>query len=145
MSHRLPFHRYLILGCVTIGAAVGDALLARGMRDIGPVSIHHLGSLFIALGNPWVIAGIIVLLGFMASFMTALTWADITFVLPATALGYVLTALFGKFWLHEQISFQRWIGIALIVTGVGFVTQGPSLTEETLAENRAASVEKEIV
>lgn len=119
-----------------LGAALGDALLARGTRDIGPISIHHLGALLLVLKSPWVIAGIVVLIGFMASYMTALTWADLTFVLPATALGYVVTAFVGKFWLHENISPMRWLGIGLIVLGVGSVTKGPSLTEGTLAEDR---------
>ena len=129
MSHRLPFHRYLLLFCVMIGASVGDALLDRGMRDVGTVSVHHLGALLTALLNPWVFCGIVVLIGFMASYMTALSWADLTFVLPSTAFGNVITALISKLWLHESISLTRWAGIVLIVLGVGFVANGPSLTE----------------
>lgn len=112
-----------------LGAAVGDALLDRGMRDVGPVSVHHLGALFHALLNPWVMGGIVILIGFMASYMTALSWADLSFVLPATAFGHVITAFISKFWLHETITPMRWMGIALIVMGVGFVANGPSLTE----------------
>lgn len=134
MSHRLPFHRYLILLCVMLGASVGDSFLSRGMRDVGTVTLAHLGLLFHALLNPWVIIGIVLLIGFMASYMTALSWADLTFVLPATALGYVVTAFIGKFWLHETISPLRWFGIALIVTGVSLTAQGPSLTAP-IAEN----------
>jgi drug/metabolite transporter (DMT)-like permease len=65
----------------------------------------------------------------MASYMTALSWADITFVLPATAFGNVIVTLLSKFWLHEQVSRSRWLGVALIVIGVGFVANGPSRTE----------------
>ena len=112
-----------------LGAALGDALLGTGMKQIGPVDTHHLSTLFFALKNPWIIAGILCLLGFMASYMTALSWADLTFVLPATAFGNVVIALLSKFWLHEHISRSRWAGIALIVIGVGFVARGPSRTE----------------
>jgi drug/metabolite transporter (DMT)-like permease len=73
--------------------------------------------------------GIFCLLGFMWSYMTALSFADLTFVLPATAVGYVVMALLGRFWLHEHISPLRWLGIALIVAGVGLVAGGPSRTE----------------
>ncbi len=132
-NHRLPLSRYLFLLAVMLGAAVGDALLGRGMHDIGTVSLDHLGRLFQALLNPWVLSGIVVLLGFMASYMTALSWADLTFVLPATAFGNVVTALLSKLWLHEAISPSRWLGIALIVTGVGFVANGPSRTEHAAA------------
>jgi drug/metabolite transporter (DMT)-like permease len=50
-------------------------------------------------------------------------------VLPATSIGNVIVALLAKFWLNEQISPGRWIGIFLITAGVGFVTRGPSYTE----------------
>lgn len=129
MKHTLTPQRYLILVCVMLTASVGDTLLSHGMSQVGPVSIHHLGLLFVALKNPWVISGIVLLLGFFASYLTALSWADLTFVLPSTAFGYVVVALLSRFWLHEAISFYRWLGIGLIVCGVGFVANGPSLTE----------------
>jgi drug/metabolite transporter (DMT)-like permease len=92
----VTFRKYLVLAGVTLFAAIGDTLLARGMKQVGN--------------------------------MTALSWADLTYVLPATSLGYVLLALIAKFFLHEQVSATRWLGIGLISAGVGFVTQGPALT-----------------
>ena len=50
-------------------------------------------------------------------------------MLPSTAFGYVVVALLSKFWLHETVSLYRWAGIVLIVCGVGFVANGPSLTQ----------------
>jgi len=120
-----------------LGASVGDALLGIGMKQLGPVSLNHLGALFVALKSPWIISGIIVLMGFMASYMTALSWADITFVLPATAFGNVIVTLLSKFWLHESVSRSRWLGVALIVVGVGFVANGPSRTEHAEAKVEA--------
>ena len=61
--------------------------------------------------------------------MTALSWADLTYVLPATSLGYVLLALVARFVLHEHVSPLRWLGIALITGGVGFIAGGPELTK----------------
>ena len=124
----MTFRRYLILGAVMIGASVGDTFLSKGMKQVGPVSLHHLLTLLIALKNPWVFSGIAFLILFFASYLTALSWADLTFVLPATGFGYVIVALLSKFWLHETISAERWVGIALITLGVGFVTHGPSYT-----------------
>jgi drug/metabolite transporter (DMT)-like permease len=66
--------------------------------------------------------------------MNALSWADLTYVMPATALGYVLLALVARFVLHEHISPLRWLGIVLITAGVGFVAGGPALTEHPLGE-----------
>jgi len=139
----MTFRRYLVLAAVMLSASVGDTCLARGMKDFGPVSIHNLGSLLLAVANPWVITGILLLLCFFASYLTALSWADLSFVLPSTALGYVVVALLSRFWLHEHISPFRWAGILLIVAGVGFVTRGPSYTEHSHAEDpRLAEAEK---
>jgi drug/metabolite transporter (DMT)-like permease len=131
MRHTLSPQRYLILLAVMLTASVGDTMLSHGMKQVGPVSVTHLGLLLVAMRNPWVIAGILCLLGFFASYLTALSWADLTFVLPATAFGYVVVLLLSKFWLHEPgaSSMYRWAGVVLIVCGVGFVANGPSQTQ----------------
>jgi drug/metabolite transporter (DMT)-like permease len=126
--------RYAILAVVTLTGSFGDTFLSVGMKQMGPVSFAHLGTLLLALHNVWVISGIALLIGFFASYLTALSWADLTFVLPATSLGYVVVAMLSKFWLHEQISPLRWMGILLITAGVGFVTRGPSYTEHPATE-----------
>ena len=124
----MTFRKYVVLAGVTVFAAAGDTMLSHGMKQAGSISLHHLQSVFLALLNPWVAVGILFLLGFFACYMTALSWADLTYVLPATSLGYVLLALVAKFALHEQVSAMRWLGIALISSGVGFVAGGPALT-----------------
>src|ERR1700687_5128905 len=120
-------------------------MLSHGMKQTGNISLHHLQGIILALLNPWVAVGILLLLAFFASYMNALSWADLTYVLPATSLGYVLLALVAKFVLHEQVSPLRWLGIALISGGVGFVAGGPSLTvhphaKEPVDESFAAEV-----
>ncbi len=125
---RVTFRKYLVLAGVTLFAAIGDTFLSRGMKQVGNISLHSLPNIFFTLLNPWVALGIFFLLGFFASYMTALSWADLTYVLPATSLGYVLLAVIAKFFLHEQVTTTRWVGIALISAGVGCVTQGPALT-----------------
>ncbi len=134
----MTFRRYMILVAVMVSGAFGDTFLGAGMKQVGPVSVHHLFSLLIALRNPWVASGILLLTVFFASYLTALSWADLTFVLPATSFGYVIIALLSKFWLHETISLSRWAGILMITLGVGFVTQGPSYTHR----DREASAQK---
>ena len=109
-------------------APMGDSLLSYGMKQIGNISLRHPAELLLAITNPWVGMGIVLLFGFFASYMTALSWADLTYVLPASSLGYVLLAFIAKFLLHEQVSLTRWLGIALVSPGVGFVTTGPELT-----------------
>jgi drug/metabolite transporter (DMT)-like permease len=119
----------MILLLVAVSAPLGDSCLSRGMTSLPPISLAHPVSLIAAVFTPWIAFGIVLLIGFFASYLTALSWADLTYVLPATAFGNVIVALLSRFWLHEPISFQRWAGIVLITLGVSFVAQGPSLTE----------------
>ena len=144
----MTFQKYLVLAGVTVFGAAGDAMLSRGMKEIGNVSLHHWQELILAILNPWVGFGVLLLLAFFASYMTALSWADLTYVLPATSLGYVVLALVAKFGLHEDVSPARWFGILLISAGVGFVAGGPSLTKhhdneptESLAEPAGSQVQ----
>jgi drug/metabolite transporter (DMT)-like permease len=125
----LTLRKYLVLLSIIVSGSIGDTFLARGMKDVGAIDIHHLAHVFSALANPWVIFGIVFLLVFMSSYMTALSFADLTYVLPATAIGYVFMALLSRFWLHEHVSPLRWAGIVLITVGVGLVAGGPSRTE----------------
>ena len=147
--HNLTARQYAVLGLVALSAPLGDTCLSRGMTLLPAISLAHPLSLIAAVFTPWIAAGILLLIGFFASYLTALSWADLTFVLPATAFGNVIVALLSKFWLHEPISLQRWIGIALITLGVGFVANGPSLTERPAAvevsdENAAVPVEEQV-
>ena len=131
----MTLRKYLVLAGVTVFAAAGDSMLSHGMKQTGNISLHHLQGIILALLNPWVAVGILLLLAFFASYMNALSWADLTYVLPATSLGYVLLALVAKFVLHEQVSPLRWVGIALISGGVGFVAGGPALTSHEHSES----------
>lgn len=125
----MTFRRYLVLAVVAITAPLGDFLLSVGMKRSGPVSLEHLSSLIAAVRTPYVIFGIALLICFFASYLASLSWADLTYVLPATSVSNILTALLAHFCLHENISPSRWLGILLITLAVGFVAQGPSYTE----------------
>ena len=130
MNHRLSASQYATLLTVILTASIGDTLLARGMEQVGPVSLAHLPVLIHALLNWNILVGIVLLIGFFASYMTALSWADLTFVMPATAFGNVLIALLARLWLHEHLSLSRWLGIALLTAAVGFIADSPARTGE---------------
>jgi drug/metabolite transporter (DMT)-like permease len=138
LHHNLSPWQYMTLGLVALCAPLGDTCLSRGMTALPPLSLTYPATLIAAVFTPWIALGIALLIGFFASYLTALSWADLTFVLPATAFGNVIVALFARFWLHEAISYQRWLGVVLITVGVGFVANGPSLTERP-AENNSAT------
>jgi drug/metabolite transporter (DMT)-like permease len=139
-QQKLSARQYMILGLVAVCAPLGDTCLSRGMTSLPAISLTHPGSLVAAVFTPWIAVGIALLIGFFASYLTALSWADLTYVLPATAFGNVIVALLSRFWLQEPISLERWAGIALITLGVGFVAQGPSLTERPGTEAKAATI-----
>lgn len=124
----MTLRKYLVLAAVVLFGSCGDVCLGRGMRDFGPVTAANWSHLSAALLDPWVLGGICLLLLFFGSYLSALSWADLTYVLPATALSYVVMALLAKVFLHENVTLQRWLGIALVTAGVGFVASGPSLT-----------------
>jgi drug/metabolite transporter (DMT)-like permease len=139
--HTLTLRQYSILGLVALCAPLGDTCLSRGMTQLPSITLAHPLTLIAAVFTPWIGAGIALLIGFFASYLTALSWADLTFVLPATAIGNVIVALLSRFWLHEPISHQRWAGIALITVGVSFVANGPSYTEPPVHVSSAALVD----
>jgi drug/metabolite transporter (DMT)-like permease len=142
----VTFRKYLVLAGVSVFASIGDSMLSRGMKDMGGVSLSRLHTLLGALRDPWIIGGILFLLAFFSAYMTALSWADLTYVLPATSLGYVLLALIAKFVLHEQVTTLRWVGIFLIAVGVSAVATGPEITSHPAAkepEPELASMQEE--
>lgn len=125
----ITFRRSLVLLTVAVTAPLGDTLLAVGMKRLPPVSLHNPAAMVHALLTPYVALGVAMLIGFFASYTAALSWADLTYVLPTTSIGNVIIALLSRFWLHEQISPSRWLGILLITLGVGVVANGSSYTE----------------
>jgi len=146
MAHqKLSPRQYAILGLVSVCAPLGDTCLSQGMKQVASVSLSHPASLIAAVFTPWIALGIALLIGFFASYLTALSWADLTYVLPATAFGNMIVEMLSRFALHEAVSMQRWLGCLLITIGVGFVAQGPSLTERPAPAINTPSAEEEHV
>ena len=107
-------------------ANAGDLMLKRGMSRIGAVQLTGPGlvqafRLTVTNGTIWV--GIFFLTGFMLSYMTVLSWADYSYVMPAGAFGYALLTLLAVVFLHESVSTRRWVGVVLICAGVMLVGQ----------------------
>jgi uncharacterized membrane protein len=68
--------------------------------------------------TPWVLLGVTLLILWFLSRMTLLGWADLSYVLPVTSFGYVASAVLGKVFFGEQVTWQRWLGTAFIVVGI---------------------------
>ncbi len=126
----MSVRKYLVLLAVAIFGSSGNVCLARGMRDFGAVTSSNWQRLLTVFWSPWIVTGICLLILFFCSYLSALSWADLTYVLPATAISYVVTAFLAKLFLQENVTLWHWLGIGLITAGVGFVATGPSLTSE---------------
>jgi uncharacterized membrane protein len=124
----VTFRKYLVLAGVAVFAVTGDSLVSRGMKQVGGISLHHLSDIILVVFRPEIALGILFLLAFFACYIAALSWADLTYVLPTTSVSFILLTLVAKFVLHENVSPARWLGVLMISIGVGFVTQGPALT-----------------
>ncbi len=106
---------------------LGDVCLTKGMKTIGevntldPIALFHIGGQVFT--NPFIWLGIAILTGFYFLYLAALSWADLSYVLPVTAFGYTLNAVMAKWLLHEQVSLTRWIGTLVICVGVAVVSR----------------------
>jgi uncharacterized membrane protein len=110
-----------MVACVVMGTNVfGNYALKLGLSNGAGVTASWAPMQYIrALGHPWVIAGVALMLGWFLSRLVLLSWADLSYVLPVTAFSYVLSAMMGAFLLHEAVSHAHWAGICLITLGVG--------------------------
>jgi len=110
---------------VVLSNALGNFSLASGMRGRRTAGVlDYLAAIF----SPWVMLGITLLILWLLSRMALLSWADLSYVLPVTSLGYVANALIGRFFLHEQVTAARWTGTLLIVAGTILVGRGSPRT-----------------
>ncbi len=98
----------------------GNSALTHGMHELGAVGNTPF-ALIAALFHPWVALGVALLIVWTFAHMALLSWADLSYVMPVTAIGYVVTAFAGKFFLGEMVSPSRWAGIVLITAGVTLV------------------------
>jgi drug/metabolite transporter (DMT)-like permease len=125
-ERKLRVKTLVMVFAMVVCATTGDSLLKRGMTQIGPVSLTHGGLLqafrsAMTSGTIWF--AIVFLIGFMLSNMTVLSWADYSYVMPASAMGYAAVTFVGMVALGETVSPRRWIGVALICVGVFLVGQ----------------------
>lgn len=110
----------------------GNFFFGLGMKRIGELpglSMAMLQSAFVAVfSSVWIWLGIVSMLLFLGGLMLVLSWADFSYVLPATAAMYAVVPLLGHFVLGESVTGLRWLGVGLICMGVMFVGQTPPST-----------------
>jgi uncharacterized membrane protein len=118
---------------VILSSVCGNFSLGWGMRQVGRLASFSPLAYMRAVLNPFVALGISLLIVWLFSHMTLLSWADLSYVLPVTSIGYVLSAVAGKVFLHEDISRWRWAGILMIMSGVALVARTAGIGGRALA------------
>ncbi len=136
-ERRLRIKTLVMVLAMVVCANVGDLMLKRGMSQNGAVQltgagVAHAFRLTVTNGTIWI--GIFFLTGFMVCYMTVLSWADYSYVMPAGAFGYALLTLMAVLFLHESVSPRRWVGVVLICVGVLLVGQTKPRTTEVASE-----------
>jgi drug/metabolite transporter (DMT)-like permease len=123
----------ILVALLIVLNSAGNFFFGLGMKRIGALqgwSMAALHSAFTAVfSSVWIWLGIISMLLFLAALMLVLSWADFSYVLPATASMYAVVPLLGHFVLGESVTALRWVGVALICLGVLFVARTPPSTK----------------
>ncbi len=115
---------------IVFGNTIGNSLLAWGMNHMPALlAIPFHTYLRSAFTSGPLLGGTFLVTVSMVAQLYMYTWADLSYVLPVTASGYLVTAILSKFFLQEQVSVYRWAGVALISLGVLFVAPTPSDTK----------------
>jgi uncharacterized membrane protein len=114
-----------LLPAVILLKPFSNLFIASGTRQMPELLSAHPFLLMSAIFNPLVIAGTSMQILWLLMRMRLLSIADLTYVLPVTAIGYVITTLLGWLILHEDVSAVRWMGTILITLGTAFVASSP--------------------
>jgi len=128
-----------VLIIAIVAQAAGNVFLTRGMKAVAATATgdgsglmntisQSLHAALQAAKSPEVWAGTLLLIVFFALYSAALSWADLSFVLPATAFGYVLNVAAGHYFLNEEVTKARWIGSLIITLGVVCVSRSGERT-----------------
>jgi uncharacterized membrane protein len=139
---RLRIKTLVMVLAMVVCANAGDLLLKRGMTEIGAVTITPSGvshAFWMTVTSVTIWLGILFLIGFMVSYMTVLSWADYSYVMPAGAFGYAILTLLAVVFLHENVTPRRWVGVVLICLGVLLVGQTKPRTTESAAMQKATA------
>lgn len=118
---------YFVLTIAILSQAAGNVFLSKGMKQIGSSSgMGEIGLLVPfshAIGSPTIWLGTALLLIFFILFTAALSWADLSFVLPTISIEVIVNVAFADYFLNEPVSSVRWIGTVLISLGVILVVR----------------------
>ena len=124
---------YTLLALTVLLNSLGNFLLSVGMKHVGEVRSWSiwplLGVLARALTTGAILTGIASLVLFYILHLLLLSWADYSYVLPASASGYIVVPLLGHLCGGETVGAARWVGVLLVSIGVALVGRTPISTD----------------
>ena len=126
----------VVLFLAIVAQVAGNILLSKGMHAVA--GDDFMTTVLIAAQNPTIWLGTLLLCIFFGLYSAAMSWADLSFIVPATSFGYVLNVACAKYFLNEQVSRTRWIGAFIICIGVAFVSRSEVKTYD--AEEKAGGL-----
>jgi drug/metabolite transporter (DMT)-like permease len=141
---------FIVILIATFCAAVGEVLMSYGMRKNGEVDLtvpsQWVDLILSVVRNPYVLIGVVMLSIFFFLYLASLSWDDISYVMPLTAMSFIFVAFMAKFILKEDISWYRWVGTILIVIGIAFVAleDREAKAGTTTVKDRAGNVTTDI-
>jgi drug/metabolite transporter (DMT)-like permease len=119
---------WLLLAVVVLAGTAGEVAVTRAMKCIGEVHQFHPRALLRVFGRVlrvgWMWLGLALLAAAFFSLLAVLSWENVSFVVPVTALSYAIGALMAKIFLGEKVDSLRWMGVLLVVVGVVLVWVG---------------------
>lgn len=115
----------ILFAVIVLAGTGGELCLSHAMKQVGEATSFHPAQIvrvvLRALRQPWMWAGVSMMALAFFALLGALSMYDVSFVVPVTALSYIAGALGGVVFLHERVSFWRWVGVLLVALGVTLV------------------------
>ena len=116
----------LMILSIVLSSSAGEVFITRGMKQVGEISTLRLRTLLAIATKIFInknfLAGVFFMAVSFFSFLAVLSWAEMSFIVPATSLGYVVSTIGAKFILQERVNPLRWAGTLLVCVGAALVS-----------------------
>lgn len=134
----------LLIGLVF--EAMGVVFLSKGLKEIGEASRINVPEILGLVGrgarNPSILLGVAFEAIFFGVLLYLLSQRDVSLIWPLTSLGFVITAIAARMFLHEQVTPMRWTGVLLIVLGAGLISWSEKAKEREVEKTATTSEER---
>jgi multidrug transporter EmrE-like cation transporter len=120
LARRAQANETLRLNRLLLQDAYPDELTKARPEKISPAQV--LGLVGRGVTNPHILLGMFFEALFFAALLTLMSLAEVSFVWPLTSLGFVITTVAARIYLHEQVSVLRWSGVCLIMIGAALIS-----------------------